>query len=95
MSFYQMGGFTLATFMLKIGKSRPLFVYFHYFHIPIQMTNIQLEQYKLKKRRWCTWDSNSGRQDINSENERMYQTLIGIMKSIEYIKYIVRNKATL
>ena len=36
--------------LLKImGQSRPLFVYFRSFHIPIQMTNIQFEQYKLKK----------------------------------------------
>ena len=42
----------------KKGQSRPLFVYFRSFHIPIQMTNIQFEQYKLKKHRWCAWDSN-------------------------------------
>ena len=33
-----------------MGQYRPLFVYFHSFHIPIQMKNIQFEQYKLKKR---------------------------------------------
>ena len=38
-------------FFKKMGQSRPLFVYFRSFHIPIQMTNIQFEQYKLKKRR--------------------------------------------
>ena len=32
-----------------MGQSRPLFVYFRSFHIPIQMTNIQFEQYQLKK----------------------------------------------
>ena len=32
-----------------MGRSRPLFVYFRSIHIPIQMTNIQFEQYKLKK----------------------------------------------
>ena len=32
-----------------MGQSRPLFVYFRCFHIPIQMTNIQFEQFKLKK----------------------------------------------
>ena len=32
-----------------MGQSRPLFVYFRSFHIPIQMTNTQFEQYKLKK----------------------------------------------
>ena len=26
------------------------------------MTNLQFEQYKLKKSRWCAWDSNPGRQ---------------------------------
>ena len=36
-------------FFFKMGQSRPLFVYFRSFHIPIQMTNIQFEQYKLKK----------------------------------------------
>ena len=46
-----------------MGQSRCLFVYFRPFHFPIQMTNIQFEQYKLKKRRWCAWDSNPGRQD--------------------------------
>ena len=46
-----------------MGQSRPLFVYFRCFHIPIQMTNIQFEQFKLKKRRWCAWDSNPGRHD--------------------------------
>ena len=34
---------------LKNGQSRPLFVYFCSFHIPTQITNIQFEQYKLKK----------------------------------------------
>ena len=29
---------------LKMGQSRPLFVYFRSFHIPIQMANIQFEQ---------------------------------------------------
>ena len=33
------------------------------FYIPIQMTNIQLERYKLKKHRWCAWNSNPWRQD--------------------------------
>ena len=51
------------SFFLKMGQSRPLFVYFRCFHIPIQMTNIQFEQFKLKKRRWCAWDSNPGRHD--------------------------------
>ena len=32
-----------------MGESWPLFVYFHSFHFPIQMTNIQFEQYKLKR----------------------------------------------
>ena len=32
-----------------MGQPRPLFVYFRSIHIPIQMTNIQFEQYKLKK----------------------------------------------
>ena len=32
-----------------MDQSRPLFVYFRYFHIPIHMTSIQFEQYKLKK----------------------------------------------
>ena len=32
-----------------MGKSRPLFVYFRSFHIPIQLTNIQFELYRLKK----------------------------------------------
>ena len=35
----------------KMGQSRPLFVYFRSFHIPIQMTNIQFEQYKLTRTR--------------------------------------------
>ena len=34
---------------LKMGQSRLLFVYFHSFQIPIQMSNIQFEQYILKK----------------------------------------------
>ena len=34
-----------------MGQSRPLFVYFRSFHIPIQMTNIQFEQYKLTRTR--------------------------------------------
>ena len=38
-----------SIFFKKMGQSRPLFVYFRSFHIPIQMTNIQFEQYKLKK----------------------------------------------
>ena len=33
----------------KMGQSRPLFVYFRPFHIPFQMTNLQFEQYELKK----------------------------------------------
>ena len=45
-----------------MSQSRSLFVYFRSFHIPIQVTNIQLELYKLKKRTWCAWDSNPGRQ---------------------------------
>ena len=28
-----------------MGQSRPLFVHFRFFHIPIQMINIQFEQY--------------------------------------------------
>ena len=32
-----------------MSQSWPLFVYFRSFHIPVQMTNIQFEQYKLKK----------------------------------------------
>ena len=32
-----------------MGQYRPLFVYFLSFHIPIQLKNIQFEQYKLKK----------------------------------------------
>ena len=32
-----------------MGESWTLFVYFRSFHIPIQMTSIQFEQYKLKK----------------------------------------------
>ena len=39
----------LKFFFFKMGQSRPLFVYFRCFHIPIQMTNIQFEQFKLKK----------------------------------------------
>ena len=35
--------------IFKMGQSRPLFVYFCSFHIPIQMINLQFEQYKLKK----------------------------------------------
>ena len=49
--------------LFLMGQSRPLFVYFRSFHIPIQMTNIQFEQYKLKKCRWCAWNSNPGQQD--------------------------------
>ena len=41
-----------------MDQSRPLFVYFRSFHIPIQMTNINW-----KKHRWCAWDSNPGQQD--------------------------------
>ena len=36
------------------------FCLFLFFHIPIQVTNIHFEQYKLKKHRWCAWDSNRG-----------------------------------
>ena len=32
-----------------MGQSQHLFVYFHSFHISIQVTNIQIELYKLKK----------------------------------------------
>ena len=32
-----------------MGQSRPLFVHFHSFHLPIQMTTMQFEQNKLKK----------------------------------------------
>ena len=39
------------------------FWFFRSFNIPNQMTNIQFEQYKLKKRIWCAWDMNPGRQD--------------------------------
>ena len=49
--------------VLKMGQSRALFVYFRSFHIPIQMTNKQFEQNKLKKHWCCAWDSNPGRQD--------------------------------
>ena len=42
-------GTNVLFFLKKMGQSRPLFVYFRSFHIPIQMTNIQFEQYKLKK----------------------------------------------
>ena len=40
---------------LKIGQSRPLFIYFRPFLITIK--------YRLKKRRCCTWGSNPGLQD--------------------------------
>ena len=40
---------TILTFFKGMDQSRPLFVYFRSFYIPIQMTNIQFEQYKLKK----------------------------------------------
>ena len=46
----------LLFFLKKIGQSRPLFVYFRSFHIPIPITNIQFEQYR-KKHRLCAWDS--------------------------------------
>ena len=39
----------LINYFLKMGQYRPLFDYFRSFHFPIQMTNIQFEQYKLKK----------------------------------------------
>ena len=39
------------------------FCLFSFFHIPIQLTTMQFEQYKLRKRRWCAWESNTGRQD--------------------------------
>ena len=55
------GKFITEFFLKKMGQLRPLFVYFRPLHIPIQMTIIQFEQYKLKKRRWCAWDSNLGR----------------------------------
>ena len=41
--------FLSLSFLKKMGQSRPLFVYFRSFHIPIQMSNIQFEQFKLKK----------------------------------------------
>ena len=46
----------LPSYTLKMGQSRPLFVYFHHFH----MTQFK---YNLKKRRWCGWDSNPGWHD--------------------------------
>ena len=44
-------------FFIKMGQSRPLFVYFRHFLDTISI--IQIE----KKRRWCAWDSNPGQQD--------------------------------
>ena len=38
-----------GTVFLKMGQSRPLFVYFRSFRILIYVTNIQFELYKLKK----------------------------------------------
>ena len=38
---------TVTFFFKKTGQSRPLFVYFRSFHIPIQMTNIWFKVYKL------------------------------------------------
>ena len=46
---------TMFFLFLKMGQSRPLFVYFRSFLITI---SIQIE----KKRRWCAWDSNPGPQ---------------------------------
>ena len=40
-------------FFTKMGQSRPLFVYFRSFYIPIQMTNMQFEQYKLNISSFC------------------------------------------
>ena len=50
-------------FFKKMGQFRPLFVYFCTFQIIIQVTNIQFELCKLKKHRWCAWDSNPGQTD--------------------------------
>ena len=51
-------------FFKKMGQTRPLFVYFRYFHDA--KTNIastmRMCDYKWKKRGWCAWDSNPGRQ---------------------------------
>ena len=40
---------SMPYFFLKNGPIPAFFVYFRSFHIQIQMTNIQFEQYKLKK----------------------------------------------
>ena len=53
----------LLPFLFKNGPFPASFCYLHSFHIPIQMTNIQFEQYKLEKHRWCAWDPNPGWQD--------------------------------
>ena len=39
---------TNTLIFLKMGRSRPQFVYFRSFHIPIQMTNIHLNYKNLK-----------------------------------------------
>ena len=41
--------FRQSSFFKKWANPGLFFVYVHSFHIPIQMTNIQFEQYKLKK----------------------------------------------
>ena len=43
-----------------MGQSWPLFVYFSSFHIPIQTTNRQFEQYKLKKAKILLWTQTPG-----------------------------------
>ena len=50
-----------------MGQSRPLFVYFRFFHIPIQMTNISFELYKLKKYTWAGIRT-KGRRMVGAEN---------------------------
>ena len=47
--------FNLLRFLLKMGKSRPLFAYFCPFLITILIMQIV--------KRWCVWDSNPGPQD--------------------------------
>ena len=61
MNHGQVGG--NDNYFLKMGQSRPLFVYFRCFHIPIQMKNIQFEQYKLKKAKMVCLRLEPGQQD--------------------------------
>ena len=50
---------SICLFFLKMGQSRPLFQFIFVFSIWYNLNS----NFNWKKRRWCAWDSNPGRQD--------------------------------